>query len=205
MNYRKYSLLPCEQCAISMTGNKHKKYCSVRCATQSPWNKGKTGIYSDETRMKMSQNSKGKHKSPRTEFKKRHSPWNKGVRGYIGANETSFKKGQHSGDKHPMWKGGITKLPGYKSFRQQNREIMKRTNGTHSILQWETLKQKYNYMCLCCKQQEPFIKLTRDHIIPIVRGGSNNIDNIQPLCLKCNMIKHAKAIDYIKQITYVGL
>jgi 5-methylcytosine-specific restriction endonuclease McrA len=64
--------------------------------------------------------------------------------------------------------------------------------GSHTIGEWETLKAQYNWTCLICGKQEPQIKLTEDHIIPLSKGGSDNIENIQPLCKTCNCKKSDK-------------
>jgi len=62
--------------------------------------------------------------------------------------------------------------------------------------EWAALKARYNHTCLHCGCQEPEIKLTADHVIPLTKGGSNYIANIQPLCHSCNARKSAHTIDY---------
>lgn len=66
--------------------------------------------------------------------------------------------------------------------------------------EWEQLKKQYKNKCLCCGRSEPDIALTVDHIQPVVTGGSNLLDNIQPLCKPCNSRKFTKIIDY--RLTY---
>ena len=40
-----------------------------------------------------------------------------------------------------------------------------------------------------CHRKEPKVKFDQDHKIPRVRGGSDDIDNWQPLCVECNNFK----------------
>ncbi len=68
--------------------------------------------------------------------------------------------------------------------------------GDFTFKDWEELKRKHNYACLCCKKVEPSIKLTQDHIIPLSKSGTNYIGNIQPLCKSCNCKKLTKIITY---------
>jgi 5-methylcytosine-specific restriction endonuclease McrA len=59
--------------------------------------------------------------------------------------------------------------------------------------EWLALVEFYGHRCLRCGSTEP---LTVDHVIPLSLGGSNAIDNIQPLCEGCNFLKDQGTTDY---------
>jgi 5-methylcytosine-specific restriction endonuclease McrA len=78
-----------------------------------------------------------------------------------------------------------------------NRRVRKlEAEGSHNDIEWQDLKAFYDFKCLCCGKREPEIKLTRAHVIPLTQGGTDRIDNIQPLCARCNSKKNDKHIDY---------
>lgn len=133
------------------------------------------------------------------------TPWNKGKRGVVVVSkETKLKLSKArignknaAGSKNHNWKGGITNANIRNGFYVKRRRARKFGNGGyHTLGEWSDLKAKYNFTCPCCGLIEPKIKLTEDHIIPLSRGGSDNIENIQPLCIKCNSRKHTKIICY---------
>ena len=49
-----------------------------------------------------------------------------------------------------------------------------------------------HYQCQSCGKDRLRAKLSIDHIIPLAKGGSNDISNLQTLCLDCNRIKTDK-------------
>lgn len=162
---------------------------------QVAWNKGmKLPPLTPEQRAKISKALKGtKH------------PWVKGhPKGtFKHSDETKRKLGDmQRGEKSWKWKGGISIGDNVKSYREmanrKRRNHKLNAGGLHTSGEWELLKLQYGLACPCCHRAEPLIKLSKDHIIPLSRGGSDWIENIQPLCLSCNKKKHVKVIKYEK-------
>jgi 5-methylcytosine-specific restriction endonuclease McrA len=58
--------------------------------------------------------------------------------------------------------------------------------GTHTAKEWLEKIALYAGRCFYCGEIKP---LTRDHMIPLSRGGTNAIDNIAPACGPCNRRK----------------
>ena len=51
------------------------------------------------------------------------------------------------------------------------------------------LMERQNSTCVYCGHRRTPRLLEIDHIFPVVRGGSNDIDNLQVICRPCNMRK----------------
>lgn len=159
-------------------GNKGKKKSPITAEHRKNMSLAKIGkktrTPSDETRRKISLAQKGKPRPNQL------------------SSDTRKKIGLAlSGSKNPRWKGGYEN----KLFLNRKRRVLKLgSGGSHSLKEWETLILQYNKTCPCCNQKEPDIKLTVDHVIPLTKGGSDNIENIQPLCKSCNSRKNNRLI-----------
>jgi len=73
------------------------------------------------------------------------------------------------------------------------RARLSNATGQFTSQEWQNLCNHYKCICLACGRE---VKLTVDHVIPLSKNGTNDIDNIQPLCRSCNARKHANDIDY---------
>ena len=93
-------------------------------------------------------------------------------------------------------------LDKYQAYRQNRRVRVMNAEGSFTAKEWRDLCEKYNNRCLCCGRDD--VSMTADHIVPLSKGGSNYISNIQPLCLSCNMKKHTKTIDYRNSVYAVA-
>jgi len=62
--------------------------------------------------------------------------------------------------------------------------------GSHTPKQWLDLLASYHGLCVYCGAKGT----TRDHIVPIKKDGSNDIENIVPACKLCNSKKRTTSV-----------
>lgn len=96
------------------------------------------------------------------------------------------------------YKGGVTPYDSHRKYVKNNPERIKHlkarryarkknAQGSHTLEQWEAMKRIFRNKCANCGMVK---KLTKDHIQPLSKGGSDYISNIQPLCRNCNSKKN---------------
>ena len=87
--------------------------------------------------------------------------------------------------------------------RRNRKARLRNADGTHSATDIGRLFQMQRGLCVACGVSLD-LGMHVDHIIPIVRGGSNWPDNIQLLCPHCNVSKGAKLMsEWVAQKAYV--
>jgi hypothetical protein len=67
----------------------------------------------------------------------------------------------------------------------------------HTNAQWVAMLVWAGASCVCC--QLPFAAIgdpQRGHVVARINGGTDAIDNIQPMCRSCNSKQGTKTIDY---------
>lgn len=68
--------------------------------------------------------------------------------------------------------------------------------NTLTSQEWLDILEKHNYKCVYCGCEFDEETLpTRDHIIPISKGGHNTKENVVPACQNCNNKKYNKILE----------
>ena len=81
----------------------------------------------------------------------------------------------------------------YRAYYHNRRAREQQAGGTYTVTEWRALCDWFGNLCLRCGA---IGELSVDHVVPLSKGGSNAIGNLQPLCKPCNSMKHTKTIDY---------
>ena len=74
----------------------------------------------------------------------------------------------------------------HREYRERNAE------GSFTLEEWNAKLEEYNYRCAYCGCKLNSDTITVDHQIPLIRGGTNYIDNLVPACQSCNSKKGTK-------------
>jgi 5-methylcytosine-specific restriction endonuclease McrA len=201
--------LTCGQCSVPFEFEHRKgrlpKWCSPACANRA-WRRRKNphnyaprpckecgtvfeiSRYGTESTCSLTCHKAAYYKEHKEELDAYRGDWAKRNRDKQGAyaSTSKSKKPEH--------------YKAMKSSLQNKRRIAQLGNGgSHTLEEWENLKRDTGNKCLCCGSPESDKPLTRDHIVAVAQGGSDSIDNIQPLCRSCNASKQTKTIDYRNQ------
>lgn len=114
-------------------------------------------------------------------FPKGSTPWNKGKRGLMGANSTSFKKGEKPPNWVPIGTERVTR-DGYPEIKIQDGKGQKNWRGKH-IVTWE-------------KENGP---LPKDHVIIFGDGDKANIDIDNLICVSRKQLLGLNRHDLIQE------
>lgn len=198
MKIRKTIEGKCKQCATFYRRrlDRANLFCSVKCY----------GVWQSLNLIGEKNPFYGKKHSEKTKIALRKRIPTRYWLGKSRSKETKEKlRVALQGNNSSLWKGGISKVPGYTAFHSRRRQVRKLlAEGTHTQKEWFVLKTKYNFICFCCNRKEPEIRLTEDHIIPLIKNGNDFIDNIQPLCQSCNSKKGLKIIKYEPILSFIS-
>jgi 5-methylcytosine-specific restriction endonuclease McrA len=91
------------------------------------------------------------------------------------------------------------KVSAAKANNRRRRRVAKNAGKGHfTVEEFDALCSAYGCACLSCGATDRVLEA--DHVVPLTRGGSDEISNIQPLCGECNRRKFTATIDYRPKI-----
>lgn len=103
---------------------------------------------------------------------------------------------EKSAKRQRKWRGANRQRA--RSIAHKRRTRKTKAGGSYTAEEFKSMCAHYDYRCLACGKKFPLSKLTFDHIIPVIKGGTSDIGNGQPLCRSCNSSKGTKTTDYRK-------
>lgn len=169
---------PCSQCkktlpleSFAKSGSGHQGYCKT-CQTK---NGPKYAASRDPEKLKA--------KSKREWDQRKNDPiYHAKQREWRTKNQDKIKAGQKEWyEKNKQYRHSFTNntrakslgVPGYVRFED-----------------WKFVINLADSKCLACEEYTEYFVM--DHVVPMTSGGLNLIENVQPLCARCNLKKGSK-------------
>lgn len=104
----------------------------------------------------------------------------------------------HNKEYHQKWRRKNAKSVTYsqKNYRKNHKRKLYEKNNIQyqrykkaGMVSKETRKYIFERQCSICNLCKKKTKLTVDHIIPVSKGGTSELSNLQGLCITCNIKK----------------
>ena len=123
-------------------------------------------------------------------------PWQEAVCLYT-RDMVAWTAGEHTFRLH----GGYSRMTGLQTVVEINSIVAVRGEYRRSYkemippLNNRELFRRDRHTCLYCGQERPDWELTRDHVIPMSRGGKDGWPNVVTACKRCNAHKGRRTPD----------
>ncbi len=176
---------PCKKCGAS-EWRKDGKCAPCDRAAGAEWQRANSD--------KIKERKARQYRSNPEKARERATKWKRANPDKVREIDAQWRRTNSDKDKErkAIWR---QENPDKKNAIEHRRKARKTAaGGSYTAAEWQALIRYYGGRCLCCGRSD--VALTVDHVIPISKGGTSNIDNIQPLCMRCNQSKAGKEIDY---------
>lgn len=159
----------------------------IRCGTSEWSNRGECKKCDSARRLQWQRNNRDKTADYSRRWRE-NNPDKAAERGRLYRQNNPDKEAERR-------RRGLQNSPDKARARIHRRRTKKtEAGGSYTAAEWRALCNHYGNKCLRCGRDD--VKLTADHIKPVSKGGTSNIDNMQPLCGPCNYSKQDRHIDY---------
>jgi len=164
-------------------------------------------LYMQQYRAKWTPEQRAAHNKKCSEYQKKNRiKKNAYQREWIAKNRA--KKSAYSMKGYKKWKErdpqAVKEME--RRYRNKNRLKIRHHNhirkarkkgngGSHTQIEWIQKVESLGWKCFYCSVILTVLTLTKDHFIPLGRGGRNDLENIVPACLHCNCSKSAMTGD----------
>lgn len=82
----------------------------------------------------------------------------------------------------------------------------RQATGVHTAAQWFARVEFWGWRCRYCRVELDAFSLTKDHMIPLSKGGSEWPSNLVPACQQCNQHKRCRNFkQFMEQLRVLGL
>lgn len=196
----------CIVCHEAFIGHKDAKYCSRSCGDRFrrrgrlDYERERTRAYYAANAQRLSdQRKSNEHRQHVRDYMREYRIRNRDKlrayqRDYRRKNPDKYRAWQRRHDDRfrelrreasRRWRKEHPASHAHVAAARRARELA--APGKHTLSEWLALLERCNFRCAYCGRQTP--GLTRDHDVPLIRGGSHAIDNIRPACARCNSKK----------------